>query len=93
MTLKSFGDCYLIEADPIKKTYEGALVLPDAHSQWDEWRSGKIVAKGEKCKLDLKVGDRITAIKYQGAKFKYGDKEYISMREREVDLCWIEDGH
>ena len=88
-TLRCLGDCYLIQADPIEISYKGSLVLPDAHSQWDTFRTGVIIAKGAACREDIQIGDRVTALKYQGAKFTHEQKEYISIREAELDLLWI----
>ncbi len=88
--MRSLNDCYILEPEPIESSYKGSLVLPDKNSQWAETRWGRIVASGERCKLGLKPGTRVLCLKYAGAKFTIGDKEYISIKERDIDI--VDDG-
>ena len=90
MSLVAFGDTILVECEPIQSSYQGSLILPDLNSQWEQVRWGKIVGIGKGCKHSYLIGQRVMCPKVSGAKFKYEEKDYVSYRESELDMTWVE---
>ena len=86
--LKCYGRMVLVKPEPIKSSYDGALVLPELNSQWQEHRWGKIVSVGTSCRNPYRVGQNVLCLKYAGAKFKYNNEEYVSYLESELDMTW-----
>lgn len=86
---KPVGHRVIIE--PVKKeeTTASGIVLPD--SVKEKPQEGIVVAigsfrneKGEPIEFDVKVGDRVIFSKFAGSELKYGDKEYLILREDDI---------
>ena len=81
-------------ADPfiiIKPEYEekiGSIIIPETNESRKRYSgySGEVIAVCDKCKLDVKVGDKITYRRHEGFKVKYKGKEYIAINSER----WLE---
>jgi len=96
--LKVLSDRVLIRPD--EATYQGAskevtkaletgkLILPDEYEAFYKNLpdSGEIVSFGDECKIKWTIGDRVHFAKMAGAKIRYDNKEYIVVREYDVDF-------
>lgn len=80
-----------VAIEPVKKeeTTASGIVLPD--SVKEKPQEGTVVAigslrneKGEKIDFDVKVGDQVIFSKFAGTELKYGEKEYLIMREDDI---------
>ncbi len=89
--VKPLHDRVLIERleEEVQKT-AGGLFIPDTAKE--KPMRGKIVAvgdgayndKGERTKLDVKVGDEVLFGKYSGNDIKLDGTEYLIVRENEI---------
>ncbi len=89
--VKPLHDRVLIERleEEVQKT-AGGLFIPDTAKE--KPMRGKIVAvgdgayndKGERMKLDVKVGDEVLFGKYSGNDIKLDGTEYLIVRENEI---------
>lgn len=88
--IKPLGDRVVLE--PIEKEEKTAsgIVLPEtAKEKPQEGRivavgSGRIDEKGNRIALEVKEGDHVIFSKYAGTEVKYGDKEYLILRESDI---------
>lgn len=87
--LKPLGDRVVIEAIAKEETTASGIVLPDTAKEKPQ--EGRVIAvgsgryeDGQRVALDVKEGDRIIFSKYAGTEVKYGDKEYLIMRENDI---------
>lgn len=87
--LKPLGDRVVIEAIAKEETTASGIVLPDTAKEKPQ--EGRVIAvgsgrfeDGQRVALDVKEGDRIIFSKYAGTEIKYGDKEYLIMRENDI---------
>ena len=73
-----------------KEQVRGGIIIPDTakekplEAEVVAVGDGKVLDKGERVPLDVKVGDRILIGKYTGTEVKLQDVEYIILREEEV---------
>ena len=73
-----------------KEQVRGGIIIPDTakekplEAEVVAVGDGKVLDKGERIPLDVKVGDRILIGKYTGTEVKIQDVEYIILREEEV---------
>ena len=73
-----------------KEQVRGGIIIPDTakekplEAEVVAVGDGKVLDKGERITLDVKVGDRILIGKYTGTEVKLQDVEYIILREEEV---------
>ena len=91
MQLKPLHDRVVIqrlEEDEAKSS--GGIIIPDTAKEKPQ--RGKVVAvgqgafndKGDRNKLDVKVGDEVLFGKYSGNDVKIDGQEYLIMRENEI---------
>ncbi len=87
--IRPIGDRVLIELVAKEEKTASGIVLPDTAKEKPQ--EGVIIAvgyrrneKGEREELDVKVGDRVIYSKYAGTEVKYGEKEYLLMRENDI---------
>jgi len=91
MKLKPLHDRVVIERlEEEEQKSSGGIIIPDTAKEKPQ--RGKVVAigdgafndKGERNKLDVKVGDEVLFGKYAGNDVKIDGKEYLIMRENEI---------
>jgi len=91
MNLKPLHDRVVIERlDETEQKSTGGIIIPDTAKEKPQ--RGKVVAvgdgafndKGERNKLDVKVGDEVLFGKYAGNDVKINGTEYLIMRENEI---------
>jgi chaperonin GroES len=88
--IKPLGDRVVLE--PVEKEEKTAsgIVLPETAKEKPQ--EGKVIAvgtgrldeKGNRIPLEVKVGDRVIFSKYAGTEVKYGEKEYLILRESDI---------
>jgi chaperonin GroES len=90
MKLQPLGDRVVIRRDESEEKTLGGLYLPD--SAKDKPARGVVVSLGDGRVLDdgsrsaftVKEGDRVLFLSYAGEEFKFGDEEYLLMRESDI---------
>jgi chaperonin GroES len=72
-----------------KEIAKGGIIIPDTAKEKSQ--EGEVMAvgagkieKGQRVRLDVKVGDRILFGKYTGNDIKVDDQEYLILREEEI---------
>jgi chaperonin GroES len=88
--IKPLGDRVVLE--PVEKEEKTAsgIVLPETAKEKPQ--EGKVIAvgtgrldeKGNRIPLEVKVGDTVIFSKYAGTEVKYGEKEYLILRESDI---------
>ena len=92
MNLKPLHDRVVLERidESSEQKSTGGIIIPDTAKEKPQ--RGKVVAvgdgafndKGERNKLDVKVGDEVLFGKYAGNDVKINGTEYLIMRENEI---------
>jgi chaperonin GroES len=89
MKVKPLYDRVLVKRVEEKEQRKGNIIIPD--SAKEKPMEGKVVAvgsgrfeKGERVKMEVKVGDRILFGKYAGTEIKIDEQEHVILREDEV---------
>jgi chaperonin GroES len=90
MNIRPLGDRVVIEPIEQETTTASGLVLPDTAKEKPQ--QGKIIAagngrvdeKGEKVKMEVKVGDTVLYAKYAGTEVKLSDKKVLIMKEADI---------
>ncbi|MCL6618017.1 MAG: co-chaperone GroES [Anoxybacillus ayderensis] len=87
--LKPLGDRVVIELVQTEERTASGIVLPDTAKEKPQ--EGKVIAvgsgrieNGERVALEVQEGNRVIYSKYAGTEVKYGDKEYLIMRESDI---------
>ena len=95
-TLKAINDIYIIEEDPVETSYDTGvsaevteaiksrrLIIPDAYSDFAEKYPcrGTVIAKGNKCKYDIKVGDKVVYARLGVQRYQFNGKTLCDVRE------------
>jgi len=68
----------------------GGIIIPDTAKEKPQEGeviavgAGRVLENGERQAPDVKVGDKILFGKYSGTEVKYGDEEYLIMREDDI---------
>ncbi|WP_124726488.1 co-chaperone GroES [Staphylospora marina] len=88
--IRPLGDRVLLETIEREEKTASGIVLPEtAKEKPQEGRivavgSGRIDENGNRIALEVKEGDRVIFSKYAGTEVKYGDKEYLILRESDI---------
>jgi chaperonin GroES len=88
--IKPLGDRVVLEAVEKEEKTASGLVLPDtAKEKPQEGRvvavgAGRLDDNGNRIALEVNVGDTVIYSKYAGTEVKYGDKEYLILRESDI---------
>lgn len=90
-TLKLFGDRILVRRHPQENVYAGLLVLPDKSEKSLIWRGivvesgpGKLWNDGRFDRIEVRPGEEIIYNPRAGKAFRFGEQDYIVIRQREV---------
>ena len=97
--LKAINDIYIIEEDPIETVYDTGLkaevteaikskklFIPDAYSDYVNKYPcrGKVISKGNKCREDIKVGDKVIYARLGVQRYQLGEKNLCDVRECDI---------
>ena len=89
MKVKPLYDRILVKRVEEKEQKKGNIIIPDTARE--KPMEGKVIAvgagrieKGERIKLEVKVGDRVMFGKYSGTEIKIDDHEHVILKEDEV---------
>jgi chaperonin GroES len=90
MNIRPLGDRVVIEPIEQETTTASGLVLPDTAKEKPQ--QGKVIAagngrvdeKGDKVKMEVKVGDTVLYAKYAGTEVKLSDKKVLIMKEADI---------
>ena len=89
MKVKPLYDRILVKRIEEKEQKKGSIIIPDTARE--KPMEGKVIAvgagrleKGERIKLEVKVGDRVIFGKYSGTEIKIDDHEHVILKEDEV---------
>lgn len=89
MKVKPLYDRILVKRIEEKEQKKGNIIIPDTARE--KPMEGKVIAvgagrfeKGERIKLEVKVGDRVIFGKYSGTEIKIDDNEHVILKEDEV---------
>jgi chaperonin GroES len=90
MKLRPLHDRIVVKRVETKEQVRGGIIIPDTAKEKPQEAEviavgdGKFNEKGDRIKLDVKVGDRILIGKYSGSDIKLEDVEYTIIREDEI---------
>ena len=90
INLRPLHDRIVVKRVEAKETFRGGIIIPDTAKEKPQEAEviavgdGKFNEKGDRIKLDVKVGDRVLIGKYSGSDIKLDDVEYTIIREDEV---------
>ncbi len=84
------GDRVVLQRDEAETTTSGGIVLPD--SAKNKPQRGTVVSVGEgyvkrdgsKVALTVKAGDSVLFTSYAGEEIKFGEDEYLLLRESDI---------
>ena len=89
MKVKPLYDRILVKRVEEKEQKKGSIIIPDTARE--KPMEGKVIAvgagrleKGQRVKLEVKVGDRVMFGKYSGTEIKIDDHEHVILKEDEV---------
>ena len=90
VTIKPLADRVLIEPAAAETTTASGIIIPDsakekpAEGEVIAVGKGKINEKGDRVKMDVKVGDRVLFSKYGGTDVKFDGVDHLIMREDDI---------
>lgn len=88
--IKPLGDRVVLEAVEKEEKTASGIVLPEtAKEKPQEGRivavgAGRIDDNGNRVALEVNAGDLVIFSKYAGTEVKYGEKEYLILRESDI---------
>ncbi|SFX70937.1 chaperonin GroES [Thermoactinomyces sp. DSM 45891] len=88
--IKPLGDRVVLEAVAREEKTVSGLVLPESAKEKPQEGhivavgSGRIDEKGNRFPLEVGVGNTVIFSKYAGTEVKYGEKEYLILRESDI---------
>jgi chaperonin GroES len=94
MNIKPLLDRVVLKMTEAEETTKSGIILSAASKEKPQ--IAEVVAvgpggmvDGKEVEMYLKVGDRVIAQKYAGTEVKFGDEEFIILRQSDV-LCIVE---
>jgi chaperonin GroES len=90
MAIKPLYDRILVKRIEEGEQKIGGIIIPDTAKEKPQEGEviavggGRVLENGERQAPDVNVGDKILFGKYSGTEVKYGDEEYLIMREDDI---------
>ncbi len=90
MKVRPLNDRILVKRLEEEETTKGGIIIPDsakekpAEGEVIAVGKGKLSDKGERIKMDVKVGDRVLFSKYGGTDVKLDGVDHLIMREDDI---------
>ena len=90
MKIRPLNDRVLVKRLEEEETTKGGIIIPDsakekpAEGEIIAVGPGKMSEKGERCELQVKVGDRVLFSKYGGTDVKLDGEDLLIMREDDI---------
>lgn len=88
--IKPLYDRVLLKRIEKEEEKKGSIIIPDTAKEKPQEGivvavgEGKMTDEGKRVPLTIKVNDKVLFGKYSGTDVKYGDEDYIIMREEEI---------
>jgi len=90
MSITPLYDRILVRRIEEEEQKIGGIIIPDTAKEKPQEGeviavgAGRVLENGERQAPDVQVGDKILFGKYSGTEVKYGDAEYLIMREDDI---------
>ena len=90
MKVRPLNDRILVKRLEEEETTKGGIIIPDsakekpAEGEVIAVGKGKVNDKGDRVKMDVKVGDRVLFSKYGGTDVKLDGVDHLIMREDDI---------
>jgi chaperonin GroES len=90
MSITPLYDRILVKRIEEEEQKIGGIIIPDTAKEKPQEGeviavgAGRVLENGERQAPDVQVGDKILFGKYSGTEVKYGDEEYLIMREDDI---------
>ncbi|MBC8232211.1 co-chaperone GroES [bacterium] len=90
MSITPLYDRILVKRIEEEEQKIGGIIIPDTAKEKPQEGeviavgAGRVLENGERQAPDVQVGDKILFGKYSGTEVKYGDAEYLIMREDDI---------
>lgn len=86
MKIQLLQNRVLVEPDAMEEVSEGGIIIPGDSKKLPTRGIVVAVAKGSsKWEVSSKVGDRVLFGKYAGNEFPFEGKEYLMMRQTDIE--------
>lgn len=88
--IKPLYDRVLLKRIEKEEEKKGSIIIPDTAKEKPQEGiivaigDGKLTEDGKRVPLTVKVDDKVLFGKYSGTDVKYGDEDYVIMREEEI---------
>ena len=91
LNVTPLADRVIVKPLAREEVTKGGIVLPDTAKEKPQ--EGRVVAVGpgrlsedgsKRIPMDIKEGDKVIYAKYAGTEWKYGDEEYLILRETDI---------
>lgn len=90
MAITPLYDRILVQRLEEEEQKVGGIIIPDTAKEKPQQGkviavgAGKVLESGERQKPDLAAGDKVLFGKYAGTEVKFGDEEYLILREEDI---------
>lgn len=90
MKLQPLGDRVVVRRDETEERTAGGLYLPETAKNKPSRGvivsvgDGRVLDDGSRSKFTVKEGDRVLFLSYAGEDFKFGEDEFLLMRESDI---------
>lgn len=90
MKLQPLGDRVVVRRDEVEERTSGGLYLPEtaknkpARGVVVSVGDGRVLDDGTRSQFEVKEGDRVLFLSYAGEDFKFGEDEFLLMRESDI---------
>ncbi len=90
MKLQPLGDRVVVRRDESEERTAGGLYLPETAKNKPSRGvvvsvgDGRILDDGTRSNFTVQEGDRVLFLSYAGEEFKFGDDEFLLMRESDI---------